>query len=53
VALSSAEAALADQERGGAMMLLVGGVSYLAGGLWLSAALLRARARMPAREGAA
>lgn len=34
-------AALADQHLGGAIMLLVGGVSYLAGGLWLTAGLLR------------
>jgi putative membrane protein len=32
---------LADQHLGGAIMLVVGGVSYLAGGLWLSAGLLR------------
>jgi putative membrane protein len=32
-----------EQHLGGAIMLLVGGASYLAGGLWLSAALLRAR----------
>ena len=34
-------AALADQHLGGAIMLLVGGVAYLAGGLWLTAGLLR------------
>lgn len=33
--------ALADQHLGGAIMLLVGGASYLAGGLWLTAGLLR------------
>lgn len=33
--------ALDEQHLGGAIMLLVGGVSYLAGGLWLSASLLR------------
>lgn len=33
--------ALADQHLGGAIMLLVGGVSYLAGGLVLAAGLLR------------
>jgi putative membrane protein len=33
-------AALADQHLGGAIMLVVGGASYLAGGLWLSARLL-------------
>ena len=32
---------LDDQHVGGAIMLLVGGVSYLAGGLWLAARLLR------------
>jgi putative membrane protein len=32
---------LADQHLGGAIMLLVGGASYLAGGLWLTACLLR------------
>lgn len=32
---------LADQHMGGAIMLLVGGLSYLAGGLWLTAGLLR------------
>jgi putative membrane protein len=35
--------ALADQHLGGAIMLLVGGLSYLAGGLWLAAGLLRHR----------
>lgn len=34
---------LEDQHLGGAIMLLVGGLSYLAGGLWLTARLLRAR----------
>jgi putative membrane protein len=37
-------APLEDQHLGGAIMLLVGGLSYLAGGLWLAAVLLR-RAR--------
>lgn len=32
---------LDDQHLGGAIMILVGGFSYLAGGLWLSAKLLR------------
>ena len=32
---------LDDQHLGGAIMLFVGGVSYLLGGLWLTAALLR------------
>jgi putative membrane protein len=38
---------LEDQHLGGAIMLVAGGVSYLAGGLWLTAGLLR-RARPPA-----
>lgn len=38
---------LADQHLGGAIMLLVGGVSYLAGGLWLVVRFLR-RARLEA-----
>jgi putative membrane protein len=33
--------ALADQHLGGAIMLLVGGASYLFGGLWLTAGVLR------------
>lgn len=32
---------LQDQHLGGAIMLLVGGISYLLGGLWLTAGLLR------------
>jgi putative membrane protein len=35
---------LEDQHLGGAIMLLVGGASYLLGGLWLTAELLRGRA---------
>lgn len=35
--------ALEDQHLGGAIMLLVGGTAYLAGGLWLTAALVRGR----------
>ncbi len=35
--------ALEDQHIGGAIMLFVGGVSYLAGGLWLMRDLLRQR----------
>jgi putative membrane protein len=35
--------ALDDQHLGGAIMLLIGGASYLAGGLWLTARLVRAR----------
>ena len=33
--------ALEDQHLGGAIMLIVGGISYLAGGLWLTAGLVR------------
>jgi putative membrane protein len=36
-------APLDDQHLGGAIMLVAGGVSYLAGGLWLAAGLLRHR----------
>lgn len=36
---------LEDQHLGGAVMLAVGGVSYLAGGLWLTAGLVRSRIR--------
>jgi putative membrane protein len=38
---SVSASSLADQHLGGAIMLLVGGASYLAGGLWLTARLLR------------
>lgn len=34
---------LTDQHLGGAIMLIVGGASYLLGGLWLTAGLLRGR----------
>jgi putative membrane protein len=34
--------ALADQHLGGAIMILLGGFSYLVGGLWLSVGLVRA-----------
>jgi putative membrane protein len=37
----SALTAIQDQHLGGAIMLLIGGVSYLAGGLWIMAGLLR------------
>ena len=43
--------ALDEQHLGGAIMLAVGGFSYLAGGLWLSMRLLQQR--RPAREGGA
>jgi putative membrane protein len=39
--------ALADQHLGGAIMLLVGGASYLAGGLWLTAVMLRPQIAPP------
>jgi putative membrane protein len=42
-------ARLADQQLGGTIMLLVGGASYLAGGLWLLAGVLRHPKRL-ARE---
>jgi putative membrane protein len=38
---------LQDQQLGGAIMLLVGGISYLLGGLWLTAGLLRGPALEP------
>ncbi|HXW07480.1 MAG TPA: cytochrome c oxidase assembly protein [Vicinamibacterales bacterium] len=38
--------ALWEQQLGGAIMLLVGGVVYLAGGLWLSARVLRGSAAL-------
>lgn len=34
---------LADQQLGGAIMIVVGGVAYLAGGLWLVVGLLRTK----------
>ena len=37
----SALSALDDQHLGGALMLLIGGISYRAGGLWLTIRLLR------------
>ncbi len=39
----SALTGLEDQHLGGAIMLLVGGISYLAGGLWLTWGLIRAQ----------
>lgn len=41
---TAALTALADQQLGGAIMLLAGGTAYLAGGLWLTALLMRRRA---------
>ena len=45
-------AAIADQQLGGVIMLCVGGASYLAGGLWLTAVALRPalRSAVPIRE---
>jgi putative membrane protein len=42
---------LQDQHLGGAIMLLIDGISYLLGGLWLTAGLLRGPA-LEAEEGA-
>jgi len=36
---------LEDQHLGGAIMLIVGGVSYLAGGLWLARGILRSQSQ--------
>jgi putative membrane protein len=44
--------ALDDQHLGGAIMLGVGGVAYLAGGLWLSVRLLQLRAAPRPEEAA-
>jgi putative membrane protein len=44
-----AHSALADQHFGGAMMLVVGGVVYLAGGLYLAAKLLEPHVAIRAR----
>jgi len=35
---------------GGAIMLLVGGIAYLLGGLWLTVGLLRAPVYVPGKE---
>jgi putative membrane protein len=40
VMLSTAESALREQQLGGVIMLVVGGTSYLVGGLWLARQLL-------------
>lgn len=39
---------LADQQLGGAIMLVVGGIAYLAGGLWLTADVIRLRQTLKA-----
>jgi putative membrane protein len=41
----TAAGALADQHLGGVLMLLLGGASYLAGGLWLTAGVVREGSR--------
>jgi putative membrane protein len=41
--------ALEDQHLGGVIMLLIGGLSYLIGGLWLTARLLRDSLPTPAK----
>jgi len=44
--------AIADQQLGGVIMLLVGGASYLTGGLWLTAVVLRPTpAQLLSRQG--
>jgi putative membrane protein len=43
---AAAIAPLDDQHLGGAIMIVVGGVSYLAGGLWLVVRVLRRRAQL-------
>jgi putative membrane protein len=46
----SALTPLEDQQLGGAVMLVAGGVAYLAGGLWLMAELLGRRVRAEERR---
>jgi putative membrane protein len=48
---SSLPAVVADQQLGGVIMLIVGGASYLAGGLWLTAVALRPRIRKTVAAG--
>jgi putative membrane protein len=49
---SNSAAAIADQQLGGVIMLLVGGAAYLVGGLWLTAVVLRPalRSALPIKE---
>ena len=47
----SGASSLVDQQLGGVTMLLVGGASYLIGGLWLTAIALRSRTVSVARHG--
>ena len=41
---------LADQHLGGAIMLVVGGIAYLAGGLWLTADVIRLKQTLKAAD---
>jgi putative membrane protein len=45
--------ALADQQLGGAIMIVVGGLSYLVGGLWLTTGLLAGSQTQGSPEGTA
>jgi putative membrane protein len=45
--LASASDALADQQLGGALMLIIGGVVYLAGGVAIATRLVRGRPQIP------
>jgi putative membrane protein len=45
---AGAPGAVADQQLGGVIMLLVGGAVYLAGGLWLTAVAMRPAPRADA-----
>jgi putative membrane protein len=47
---ADATAALDEQHLGGAIMLLVGGAAYLAGGVWLSRSLLTASPELSPRR---
>lgn len=47
---SASLGALEDQHLGGAIMIVLGGASYLAGGLWLTLGLVRQRARGVSRR---
>jgi putative membrane protein len=43
--IAAGHSSVADQQLGGAIMLLIGGTSYLAGGLWITYGLLRPSTR--------
>lgn len=47
--IASALTPLEDQHLGGAIMLVIGGVAYLAGGLWLAARLVRLKTNREVR----